>query len=152
MKKEWYIYEMKEVLSPTGKPYVGSTCNLYNRTAKHKHIHRFNKTPELIVIDGPYFTRKEARTVEQPYRVANGWPHENEQLYKNGKKNGKNQGKKNAENRIGVCNFQSQSKGGKGKIWINDGNINKRILPEHLDEWSQKGFIKGNIQKKIKNK
>jgi hypothetical protein len=51
----------------------------------------------------------------------------------------------------------SQSRGGitsgknmKGKVWINDGITNKRVPPEHLDEWLQKGFNRGNIQ--IKNK
>jgi hypothetical protein len=41
---------------------------------------------------------------------------------------------------------QSQSKAGKGKIWINDGIKNKRIYPNELEKYQQLGFFRGRIR------
>jgi hypothetical protein len=48
----WYVYEMKEVLSPTGKSYIGSSKNFYGRAVKHKCDYKLEKRPELIPIAG----------------------------------------------------------------------------------------------------
>jgi hypothetical protein len=134
--KQWYVYEMHEVLSPTGKPYVGSSCNFYGRATMHKSQYKLSTRPELIPIDGPYYSRKEAWHAEQPYRVANGWPDEREASSRAGKKtfehgNGlfamssekkieasSNGGKKAYENSAGIFGmseqeaFESRSRGG----------------------------------------
>jgi hypothetical protein len=140
----WYVYEMRSVLSPTGKPYIGSSKDFYGRKYYHKFKFKLNHIPELIPIAGPYYTRKEARRAEQPFRVENGWPHENEACIKGGKNS--NGGKINVENGSGFCNFEARSKAGKGKIWINNGIKNKLIYPKEFDQWFSKGYNKGMLK------
>ena len=150
--KEYYVYEMHEVLSPTGKPYVGSSCNFYGRITKHKHQYKLDHRPELIIIDGPYYTRKEARTAEQPYRVANGWRDENDVLREAAKiirkinvESGKFAKIKTKEN---------QSKNGSigaaivGKmLWVNKYGKNKRVDPLLLQDYLDSGYIRGMYKK-----
>jgi hypothetical protein len=87
--KEYYVYEMHEVTSPTGKPYVGSSYRLKKRADQHKFNFKLDHKPELIIVDGPYYTRTEAKRAEQPYRIANGWKSENEISREGGKTSGK---------------------------------------------------------------
>lgn len=47
-------------------------------------------------------------------------------------------------NKAGVC-------GGVGRIWINNGQLNKRVKPEELDAYKAQGFIEGRIPYKHKN-
>jgi hypothetical protein len=173
--KEYYVYEMHEVLSPTGKPYIGNSCNFYGRAIKHKCDYKLEKRPELIPIAGPYYSKKEAWHVEQPYRVANGWPDERETATKTGKRNvengkgwfgmtkeaksersirgGSKTGKKHAENGTGIFGMSEEDKykrnsNGKGRIWITDGTTNKRIYPNEFEKYQQLGFYLGKVMRK----
>lgn len=156
---------MKEVLSPTGKPYVGSSKNFNGRAVKHKCDYKLEKRPELIPIAGPYYSRKEAWHAEQPYRVANGWPSEREANSRSGKIGGNKcvesgqhkqyciaggiaGGKSNVKNGTGFCNFEARSKACKGKIWINDGMITKKVYPKDFDKWFTNGWSRGRLKRK----
>ena len=151
--KEYYIYEMHELLSPTGKPYIGSSCDFYFRACNHKSKLKLDKRPKLFIIDGPYYTRTEAKRAEQPFRIANGWPDEREANSRGGKIGGPISSKRNKENGTGFCvmseetKFDARSKAGKGKIWINDGTTNKRINPDELEKYHQLGFSQGQVRK-----
>ena len=35
-------------------------------------------------------------------------------------------------------------------IWVHNGTVNKRILPDLLDEYQQNGFVRGQLIKKGK--
>jgi predicted GIY-YIG superfamily endonuclease len=160
--KVWYIYEMHEVLSSTGKPYVGSSADLYRRKYNHRTKYKLGRTPELIVIDGPYYSRKEARRAEQPYRIANGWHHENEGNGRGGKKNvesghiqalGREQGKKHVESGH-LARVRNPSKAGKiggpigGKmLWVNKDGKNTRVDPLLLQNYLDQGWIRGMLTK-----
>jgi hypothetical protein len=134
--KEYYVYEMHEVLSQTGKPYVGSSKNFYGRARWHKWNHKLDKRPELIIIDGPYYSREEAKAAEQPYRVANGWKDEND-IFREAKTK-ENQSKNGS---IGAAIVGKM-------LWINNGIQNKRIDPSLLQDYLDIGYHKGQLRNK----
>ena len=155
--KVWYIYEMHEVLSPTGKPYIGSSADFCGRAKNHKAKYKLSKKPELLKIAGPFATRKEARAAEQPYRIANGWNHENDGNSKAGKIGGKITGDKHIESGHwqSLTTKEAKIKGGKvgGKItgkwlWINNGVINKKVDPLLLQQKLDEGWIRGMLKRK----
>ena len=134
--QEWNVYEMKEVLSPTGKPYIGSTeMTLRERAYGHKYHFNLNEIPELVYVAGPFATKKEARRIENEYRVANGWTRENEHFIDIGKAH------------VESGHLQSiSSKGGKvgGKmLWINKDGKNTRVHPDLLQQKLDEGWVKG---------
>jgi hypothetical protein len=44
--------------------------------------------------------------------------------------------------------FKRNSGACKGKVWINDGMITKKIYPEDFDKWLSKGYVKGRLKRK----
>ena len=148
--KIWYVYEMHEVLSPTGKPYIGVSADLKTRKYGHRKVYKLDHTPELIAIDGPYYTSKEARAVEQHYRLANGWLIEGYIQGKIATENGQIQAlaKKNIENGL---HYIASVNGGKitGKmLWVNKDGKNKRVKPSLLKDYLDRGFKRGQIKNK----
>ncbi len=71
--KEYYIYEMHEVLSPIGLPYIGCTYDLHRRSIQHKSKRRLVIKPNLIPILGPFSDRLIAKKIENDLREKNGW-------------------------------------------------------------------------------
>jgi hypothetical protein len=147
---------MDAVLSPTGKPYIGSSADFYGRAKNHKAKYKLSKKPELNKIDGPYYTRKEARKAEQPYRIANGWKSEDELNGEAGKVGGKITGNKHIQSGHwqSLTTKESKSKGGKvgGKItgkwlWINNVVINKKVDPLLLQYYLDQGWIRGMLKR-----
>jgi predicted GIY-YIG superfamily endonuclease len=167
------VYELKEDLSPVGKPYIGSTKRIKVRAGEHKRRLKLSYTPILYPIQ-EFSNKKEAYKFEQRLRVQNGWKSEDELNSEAAKIGGKKAhelkvgifgmseearfkasskaGKKILENGTGLFGmseedkFESRSKAGKmtkGKIWINDGNINKMIYPDNLQTYQQLGFSSG---------
>jgi predicted GIY-YIG superfamily endonuclease len=139
MNKLYYIYEMREVLSPIGKPYIGCTEDPFKRARDHKYNHNLETIPELLFV-AMFTDKKEARAYENDQREANGWERE-----------GAIAGKKASITNVRSGQFREFVVAGGmvgGKIvgnmnWINDGTINKRIQPELLKQYLADGWKAG---------
>jgi hypothetical protein len=117
------VYELKERLSPTGMPYIGSTYDLQQRAYSHKSKLKLSAKPDLVVL----YTSNDADDAwerEQVIRVQNGWKRERSNPLLKAVRGGKIGGKSNAKNGTGFCNFESRSKAGKSNAENGTGFCN----------------------------
>ena len=161
------VYEMYERLSPTGQPYIGSTVNIEERRRQWRRQLGLAQKPILHIL-AEFTDDDEAFDYENALRVANGWKREHNRHFRkmlsrpeikalraeNMKSVGKEQGRKNSETGH-IQSLGRASKGGsyvgnatKGRYWMNNGRINKRVQPERLMEYIKDGFILGRIPKR----
>lgn len=151
MKEVIYtVYYLEEVLSPIGKPYVGVSKDLINRAKHHRYHFKLDNIPTLIPIK-TFYDKTESRKFENIKRVENGWQKES---HINGKNVGNISGPRHKENKTGIFGLseeeklKNQSEGGKkmkGKVWINNGSNNKRVLQERLKEFYDQGYVNGRL-------
>lgn len=164
------VYYLEEQLSPTGKPYVGMTNDLKVRSRQHKYRLGLDYNPILHNIK-QFINPEDAFKFEQDTKEEFGWKREKRSyndIIKGSKlggiKGGKRGGMKNVESGHWktLQTRENSSKGGRkvvesgqlakiasmaviGKKWINNGQKNKRVFPERLQEFFNQGYVEGRL-------
>ena len=159
-----YIYHIPGVkIGATKRPQDRVTeqgYNTYEILEKSDDVYYISKREKELQkqygykIDGPYYWQTlnaatlEGRSTGGQKNVENGtgiFGMSEEEKFKRSSKVGKN----NVENGTGWFGmseeekFKRNSKACKGKLWINSGEINKRIKPQDLKHFIQQGFTLG---------